>query len=210
MDASPSDGPTFVLFVTSFRAGPGTNIGTTRKRCRVICANLAGKDMGLARCAMRKQSSGLGRYRPTSPVRVVEVTQRCPSQRASSAWLFSRSKTARSSRIWRDPSLSLQGWHRHLQRFLVVPMIVPGPARNDVTKGTEVGASEFDLVKTTSLWQPSLTASHHHRELEIPARPQRGASHEELRFVNCRSCLVQGGASLLPSTENKLLTPPAL
>ena len=34
----------------------GTIIGNTRKRWRAFCANWAEKDMGLARCAMRKQS----------------------------------------------------------------------------------------------------------------------------------------------------------
>ena len=101
-----------------------------------------------------------------------------------------------------------------LQRFLVVPVLVPGPARNDVTimlqKARKSVRLKVSASKTTSLWQPSLTASHHHSELEIPARPQRGASHEELRSVDCRGGPVQGGASLLPSTEIKLLTPPSL
>ena len=61
-----------------------------------------------------------------------------------------------------------------LQRFLVVPMIVPGPARNDVTmmlqKARKSVRLKVSASKTTSLWQPSLTASHHHSELEIPAR----------------------------------------
>ena len=33
------------------------------------------------------------------------------------------------------------------QRFLVVPVIVPGPARNIVTKSTKVGASEGSSSK---------------------------------------------------------------
>ena len=59
--------------------------------------------------------------------------------------------------------------------------------------------------KTTSLRRPSLTASRKHGELIVPVRPQSGASHEEIRFVNCRGGAVQGGASLLSNTRCQTL-----